>query len=296
MWPFLPDPVRGFIPTYYVFTSLAFCLSIYWAVKRAKSQNKQLKLPGDNSQVFQVNTVLDLSFCIMLGAFIGGRLIHVLYEQPAFYFSHPSYILMFWYGGFVFYGGFIGAMIATWIYWCKKRFDYFLYADLLAPVLAFGYGLGRIGCFTAGCCYGRLSHMPWAVTFPAAYAGGMTGSATGNLIDAPTGIPLHPTQLYCTGWEWLVVIVLLVVERVARRNAKLGTAQARFNPMPGFIFSLWLVLHGLGRAWIEQFRDDFRGQTVFNLSISSWLSIVLVICGIYFLMKTKGPRNVSTAL
>ncbi len=256
MWPYLPGP-DGFIPTYYVLTSLAFALSVLWVTKRAKLKK------------IDVTTVMDISLCLMIGGLIGGRLGHVLFEQPTLYIKNPLGIFKFWYGGFVFYGGFIGALIATLILKKFKPFDFLSMADLFTPVVAFGYGLGRLGCLFAGCCFGKPTALPWGITFP-------------SWGDAPSGIALHPTQIYSTVWEWSALCVLMVIEKRCTRVSA------------GFLFGVWLILHGLGRGIIEQFRDDFRGQNVFNLSVSTWISIGLIGTGIYLTHTKRNSNSVST--
>ncbi|MBK9292884.1 MAG: prolipoprotein diacylglyceryl transferase [Oligoflexia bacterium] len=255
MWPWLPN-LNGPIPTYYLIISLSFTLSILWIFKRAKKQG------------FDLNLTADLLLTLMLAGFIGARLFQVVYENPTFYLTNPLSIFKFWQGGFVYYGGFIGAVIAAFVFYKLKPFNFYKFTDIIAIPLSFGYGLGRLGCFFAGCCYGRETNLPWAITFPA-------------WSESPSQIPLHPTQIYFFLWEMLSLLVLMIIENRA----------TKFFKNPGSLFGMWLILHGLGRAIIEQFRGDFRGANVFNLSISTWISFMVIATGVLILARRK---NVST--
>lgn len=246
------------LPTYLVINSLVFCFGIYWIYLRAK----KFKL--------NQNAALDLSLTAMVGAFLGARAFHIFFERPGFYFQYPSFIPKFWYGGFVFYGGFFVAFILCLLLCIKRNYDYRAYADIFAPVLALGYSIGRLGCLCAGCCFGRPTDLPWGITFPLG-------------VEAPPGIPLHPTQIYSSLWEFIVFVILMILER-----------RATFKNQIGSLFGLWLILHAIGRALVEQFRGDFRGATPFNLSLSTWLSVVALALGFYML-NLKRNKNASTA-
>jgi phosphatidylglycerol:prolipoprotein diacylglycerol transferase len=221
------------LPTYLIYLSLLYCFLIFYVVHRARNQNQDRKI------------ALDIGLIMMVGGFIGGRLMHVFYEEPGYYQPDWSRIFKFWEGGFVFYGGFIVAALGCWLYARWKKISFFSWADFYAPILALGYGLGRISCFLSGCCYGRACDLPWAVTF------------SWDLNQ----VARHPTQLYAVLWELVAFAILIILERrkILARN-------------PGFLFFLWLGLHGLGRLMMEHFRDDFRGAFMAGLSVSSWIS------------------------
>lgn len=203
---------------------------------------------------------LDLGLIIMVSGFIGGRLFHVFYEDFAYYKDSMFRVLEFWNGGFVFYGGALLAGVCGFLF-LKKQDDRNLrhYLDLLAPVLSLSYALGRVACLLAGCCYGRYCELAWAVE------------------------GRHPTQAYASLWELGVLFILLGIEKEEPAKRK-PAVLAR----PGSLFFMWMILHALGRFMVESFRDDFRGPQ-FGLSISSWISIAILIAGIYLLFKS--PRN-----
>lgn len=222
------------IPTYVLTISLVYCLLIFYVYRRSLKKN------------LSTTTALDLAFIIMITGFFGGRLTHVFYEMPAPYLADGMRIFKFWEGGFVFYGGFLTALFSCLVFLRIRKLSFFEWADFYAPVIALGYGLGRISCFLAGCCYGRFCELPWAVVFP----------------WDQTLTPRHPTQLYAVIWELLLWLALLVLER-------------KKKPV-GFIFSAWLLGHSIGRLVMEYFRDDFRGSVILGLSISTWISLLLL--------------------
>ena len=135
-------------------------------------------------------------------------------------------------------------------------------ADILAPALALGQTLGRLGCFLAGCCYGRPSDTPWAVTF------------TDQACLAPVNTPLHPTQLYSAFTNLAIFVILLIF--------------SRRNKIAGRVFWTYVLLYGLTRSIIENLRGDFRGAEVFGLlSISQALGLTGVVVAIVMLARAS---------
>jgi phosphatidylglycerol:prolipoprotein diacylglycerol transferase len=237
---------------YYLLISLDFIILLFWVIKRSK----QLSL----STVIS----LDLALVLMLSALVGARVFHVIYEAPEFYFNNFLRIFQLWYGGFVFYGGLISAIIFGSLWLIYKKQDLLTWMDFFAPLGSFGYAFGRLSCVVAGCCYGKeASDLPWAQVDQA-------------LNDS---VLRHPTQWYAVSCETLILIFLLILEKkqILRK---------------GSLFFIWIFLHGVGRLVMETYRDDPRGQVILNLSISSWISIILMIVsccffGFRFVCKNK---------
>ena len=245
------------VPSYYLVISLAYCVAILWFYKRCESKGLNQKI------------AMDLGMILMISGFVGARLLHVLFEAPEFYFKKPSMVLQFWQGGYVFYGGFLAAYALGTRYVLAKKEDLWAWKDALAPIVAFGYAMGRVACFLTGCCYGKVCELPWAV-----------GLKQVDLHShAQTTLLRHPTQLYATLFELIVLGYLLIFERR--------------KPKPGVLFFTWLALHGGGRLMMEVFRDDPRGEALLGLSISSWISLALIILAIVGLrtrlLNTKAP-------
>ena len=123
--------------------------------------------------------------------------------------------------------------------------------DVFAPGIALGHVTGRLGCFAAGCCYGRPTNVPWAIVF--------TNPLAAANVGTPLGIPLHPTQLYEAGAELLILIVLLATER-------------RGRPFPGRTFWLYMILYAVSRYIIEIYRGDPRGSVFGHLDVAVHLA------------------------
>jgi phosphatidylglycerol:prolipoprotein diacylglycerol transferase len=189
--------------------------------------------------------VMNLALLIMIFGFFGARLLHVVYEAPQIYFERPLLIFQFWLGGYVFYGGALSAFMACWIYLKWKRENWKEWADFLTPLIALGTGWGRLGCFFAGCCFGSVCTYPWAVQFQDSFL-------------------RHPTQLYQLGLETLFAVLTYQLSKVPE-----------FKRNPGRLFLTYLLLHGLGRAFVETFRDDFRGALILGMGLSFWIALAL---------------------
>jgi phosphatidylglycerol:prolipoprotein diacylglycerol transferase len=255
MYPLLTLSPNIQIPTYFVVFTLAYLVGLYFFYLRVvKFENLSTK------------TAMDLSLIIMVFGFLGARGFHVVYELPDFYWTYPEEIYKFWHGGFVFYGGFLLAALAAVIFLRIKNEPLPLWADLLAPVISLAYIIGRLGTWVSGSGYGRPTSLPWGIIYP-------PGS------EAPVGIPLHPTPFYAVICESLTLAWLLYLERNQNTN------QGR-----GVVFAWFLILHGLGRIVVEQYRDDARGSLLLGFSVSTWISAGLVMVGVGWLIKTKTSR------
>ena len=254
MFPLIHVTSSVSIPTYYLVISLVVILSLVWVARRAEKFG------------LSRNIALDVSLILMICGFIGGRLMHVFYESLSYYQENWMRILYFWDGGFVFYGGALLSALAGILFleW-KVHTQTEKYLDMFAPVVALAYGLGRIGCLLAGCCYGRTCELPWAV------AG------------------RHPAQAYAFLWELGVVCILLGIESIQPADRKPVVLKNK-----GSVFYVWMILHGIGRLLMESFRDDFRGPSL-GLSISSWISVCLIALGLFLLLSRK-PASRSSAL
>ncbi|HIX28558.1 MAG TPA: prolipoprotein diacylglyceryl transferase, partial [Candidatus Blautia stercoravium] len=198
--------------------------------------------------------VLDIAIFSILAGFIGAKLLFVLVEFDRF-LKDPLQVLGT--EGFVVYGGILAGVLAAILYCRKKKLSFLEYFDLLAPSIAVAQGFGRIGCFLAGCCYGKETHAFWGVTFP-------EGSF------APAGVPLIPTQLLSSAGDFLIMAVLLIYSRHSKKTGNTG--------------ALYLLLYGVGRFLIEFLRSDDRG-TVGVLSTSQFISIGVVLIAVGMFIK-----------
>ncbi|OGW06363.1 MAG: prolipoprotein diacylglyceryl transferase, partial [Nitrospinae bacterium RIFCSPLOWO2_01_FULL_39_10] len=172
------------IYTYGVLIATAFFLGLALAARQARVE-------GEDPQ-----KIMDLSFYILISAIVGSRLLYIVVEYKE-YISNPLRIFKVWEGGLVFYGGFIMAMAVVIIYIRKHEMNLWKVGDILAPSVAIGQGVGRLGCFFAGCCYGRETDVPWAFIFK-----------DPNTL-APMDVHLHPTQLYDSANGFIIFVILL---------------------------------------------------------------------------------------
>ncbi len=160
----------------------------------------------------------------LIGAVAGARLLYVVTNVDQF--SNPLEIVAWWKGGVVAYGGFLGGLGAA-IAFCRfHRISLLAWADCVAPSLCLGLAITRVGCFLAGCDFGREWHGAWAVRFPANSPASLEQARLGQLSSAALeSLPVHPTQLY----ESLAGVALLFfVFAVRRRQRRAGPALAAF--------------------------------------------------------------------
>jgi phosphatidylglycerol:prolipoprotein diacylglycerol transferase len=163
----------------------------------------------------------------------------------------------------VFYGGLIAAVLVSFWYLRRHRMPLWPTCDVFAPGVALGHAIGRLGCFFAGCCYGRPTTLPWGIVFSDPFAASYVGT--------PLGVPLHPTQLYEAGAELVILALLLLSER-------------RGRPFAGRTFWIYTLLYGISRFIIEFFRGDERGSLL-GLSTSQFISVMLVALSVIMMIR-----------
>ncbi len=186
----------------------------------------------------------------IVGGIIGAKLLYYITVIPDI-IKNPS-ILWNIQEGFVVYGGLICGFLCPFIYTKIKKYPFWRYLDIAVPAVAVGQGFGRIGCFLAGCCYGKETHGIWGVQFP------------DNSL-APAGISLIPTQLISSAGDFLIAFILILL---SRKEKKAGT-----------LSGIYLILYSVGRFAIEFLRDDPRG-TVGVLSTSQFIAIFTCLLGV----------------
>ncbi|MDT8379844.1 MAG: prolipoprotein diacylglyceryl transferase [Desulfotignum sp.] len=233
--------------TYGLFLALGFLAAIWFTNRNARFYD------------IKSSDVSDLFFVILISGIIGGRLLYVIINFD-FFKASPLEIFKLWNGGLVFFGGFISAVAASIVTLKIKKLPFLKTADAIAPGAALGHGIGRLGCFFAGCCYGRQCDLPIAVRF----------SHPDSL--APLHVPLHPTQLYMVCANLLLFFILVFLQR-----------RKRFN---GMIFLSYIILYSLFRFIIEFFRGDFRGDFFFEfLSVSQGIGILAILAAVLVMVK-----------
>lgn len=267
MFPLLFEiPIFGGVKiyTYGVLVALGFVLGIWWTIREGKRV-------GIRSEF-----VLDLAFYIIIAALVGSRILYIFIDWKR-YVEHPVDVIKIWEGGLVFYGGFIGAVLTS-VYYIRKHNQGFLrVADIFMPGLALGHSVGRLGCFAAGCCYGRPADAGswWSVIFP-----------SNPYSLAPAGVPIVASQVLESATAFLIFLVLAFFSR-----------RKKFD---GEIFLLYLILYSVSRSYLETLRgDSVQGFLIPHvLSTSQAISIVLVILAgiIYYRVHSKKSHRSKVSL
>jgi phosphatidylglycerol---prolipoprotein diacylglyceryl transferase len=234
--------IAGFpVYTYGVLLAAAYLLGLQFALVRARARG------------LDANRVMDLGIWIIISALAGAKLLLLIVDFDTFS-RNPRELLTLLRSGGVFYGGLIAAVTVAMWYMRRHKLPVWAVSDAFAPGIALGHVIGRMGCFFAGCCFGKATDVAWAVTFTSEYARQNVGT--------PLNVPLHPTQLYEAGAELVILGVLLVLER-------------RGRAFPGRTFWSYMLFYGVTRFVIEFYRGDPRGM-VGALSTSQFVSVVLV--------------------
>ena len=195
------------------------------------------------------DAVIDIAIWGLLAGFLGAKLLYVIVEWKRF-LADPLSVLGS--EGFVVYGGIIAGVLAAIIYCKRKKLVILEYFDLCSASIALAQGFGRIGCFLAGCCYGRETTSSLGVVFP-----------EGSL--APAGVKVLPTQLFSSAGDFGIMFVLLWHYH---HRKKVGDT--------GF---LYMLLYGIGRFGIEFLRNDNRGE-VGIFSTSQFISLFIIAAAI----------------
>jgi phosphatidylglycerol:prolipoprotein diacylglycerol transferase len=250
--------VAGFpVYTYGLLLAAAYLLGLQFALVRARSRG------------LDPNRVMDLGIWIIVSALLGAKALLLIVEFDKFS-GDPRELLNLARSGGVFYGGLIAAVVVALWYLRRHKMPVWTVTDVFAPGIALGHVIGRLGCLFAGCCFGRPTTVPWAITFHNEFAARNVGT--------PLGIPLHPTQLYEAGAELLILGILLATER-------------RGRPYPGRTFWTYMLLYGVSRFIIEFYRYDPRGM-VGMFSTSQFVSLLIVplsIVMLLYLARRVGP-------
>ena len=201
----------------------------------------------------------DLLFAGVLGVVLGGRLGYVLFYMPGHYLANPLDILKIWEGGMSFHGGLLGVLTALYWFAKKRNTTFFVVSDLVAPLVPFGLGFGRLGNFINGELWGRPTDLPWAMVFP--------------MVD---NLPRHPSQIYQFLGEGILLGVVLWIY---------SSKQHRVGQVSG----LFLLGYGICRFLAEYARepDAFLGLLGLGLSMGQWLCIPMILFGLYLMTAFK---------
>ena len=233
------------VHTFGLLLAAAYVAAFWWLTREGRREG------------LDVDALASLGFWAIAGAIIGAKVLMIVRDLPD-YVAAPSNVfsLSVLTSAGDFYGGFVGALIASAIFfWRDPRLPFWRAADLCGPAIALGQAIGRVGCLMAGDDYGRPTQVPWAVTF--------TDPDAARIGGAPLGVPLHPVQLY----ESMVCAVLFVLLlRLKRRK--------RFD---GEVILDYTLLYAIARFILEFFRGDADRGFVFGgwLSTSQFIALLV---------------------
>ena len=194
---------------------------------------------------------------VFIFSIAGARLFYVLISFAEFRYNLFD-IFKVWQGGLVFSGGLLAGATAAVVFIKRNRLPLAKLADASVVALSIGQALGRVGCFFAGCCYGKQCDRWFGVKFPE------------NSL-APSGIKLIPSQLVSA---LILALIFLVLSYYYRRKHTGGQ-----------VFALYLVLYSLKRFFVEYLRGDFRGNEIIGFTPTQVISAVLLVGGIYLWKK-----------
>jgi phosphatidylglycerol:prolipoprotein diacylglycerol transferase len=249
----------SFLHTYGVLVAAALLVGLWLAGRLSREAG------------LNAGAVTDLGLYCALAA-IGGAKLMMFVVDFSYYREHPGEILSLntAQAGGVFYGGLIAALaVAVW-QMRKTRLPGWKTADVFAPAIALGHGIGRIGCFTAGCCWGVECHRPWAVTF--------TSLAAHDRVGVPLNVPLHPTQLYEAFAEFAIFAFLYW--RIHKPHGD------------GAIIGAYLMLYSTARFTVEFFRVHEQGNVLGGaFDTSQFISAGLFLLGAACLWRLRAKTS-----
>jgi phosphatidylglycerol:prolipoprotein diacylglycerol transferase len=240
------------VPTYGITIAIAYLVAAWYLRKKALAEG----LPEQK--------VFDLSIAILATAILGAKLLLVVVEWKH-YLASPKDLLGVVRSAGVFYGGLICASVVGIWYMRRHRLPAWKVADMGAPAIALGEGIGRWGCFAAGCCYGRESHGPFAVTF--------TDPIAAEQVGTPLHLPIHPTQIYLSVNAFAIFLFL---HWLYKRKS-----------FDGEIFCTYLLLYAITRGIIEIWRGDIvRGFVIPGvLSTSQFIGVLVALASIAMMVR-----------
>lgn len=244
------------LPTYGLLVALAFLTALWMASRFAKEK-------GINSE-----KVVNLGVYCALAGMLGAKILMIALDPE--YRAHPMEIftLATLQSAGIFFGGFLLALVFAYFYMRAQGLPVLATSDIFAPGLALGHGIGRLGCFAAGCCWGRPTHLPWAVTF------NNPDATTG----VPLGVPLHPTQLYEAFAEGIICLVLL--HRMKRDHRD------------GLIIGMYFLLYGLVRFGVEFLRmHDASNPLGGPLTLEQWVALAVAAGGAWLVFMPRAQAQ-----
>ena len=265
--PFPPNEVTGF----------GIAVLLAFVIAQIVSQQELLRRGFQK----EAEAIPDLILACVIGTLVGGKLYYAGIVTQ-------DWSTLWGRAGFVFWGGFIGSVIACWIVIQRKKLNFARFSDVAGIAIAAGYSVGRTGCWAVGDDYGKPWSGPLAVMFPegapASTAGNMNrifGTPIPEGMSPDTVLAVHPTQLYETALGFVMFLILW-------RFRKHHHAE-------GWLFGMYLVLAGAERFFIEFFRakDD---RFAIGLTLAQFIAIAIALTGVIVMLRLRRPGPQAPAL
>ena len=247
MHPILIDLGFYALPSYGVLLATAVLVALWTTKIRAEGAG------------MDATRIVDFGLWLVIWALLGAKILLVVVEWKR-YLGDPAQLLGLARAGGVFLGGFLAAIMAAVIMLRRYKLEALPTFDVLAPSLALGQAIGRMGCLLAGCCWGHECDLPWAITY--------TDPAAAANVGTPLHVAVHPFPAYAGAFNLAVFIIL---SRLYRKKLA-----------PGRVFASYLMLYGVGRYLLEFTRgDEIRGLFLGGLvSTSQLITIMLIGIGV----------------
>ena len=212
---------------------------------------------------------IDISLSTILaciGMIFGAKILYMITVIPevisefSFVKHHILETIFYLFGGYVFYGGLLGALFGYWFYCKWFKIDFLVIINIIAPVVPLVHAFGRIGCFLGGCCYGIEYHGKFAVEFP-----------ENEFVTELNNAPRFPVQLLEAFINFILFIVLMIYGRKPRKK--------------GSILGIYLICYAIIRFCVEFLRGDVERGILFGVSTSQWISLLLIPVGLYIIFR-----------
>jgi phosphatidylglycerol:prolipoprotein diacylglycerol transferase len=257
------------IRSYGVLLAVSFIIGIYLSIKRAR-----------RAQI-DPNAIIDLSVVTLISSIVGARLLYAITHLSEFKDDYLTIINPVQKdgtvscSGLIFFGGLLLALLAGLAYMKWKKLPLGKISDVVAPSVALGVFLTRIGCFLNGCCFGTACELPWGVHFPDKSPAGFFQKIYGYQ-------HIHPSQLYESAWGLVMLAIILLIERRSRR-------------FDGLLLLVALALYSIERFFVDmtRFYDAESTFYVFGLNLSINQIISLALFAVTMIIIVLRYRNTS---
>lgn len=244
------------LPTYGTIILIGFIIGVMFMMHHGK-------IYGYTKADFLIASMLSA-----IGLIVGAKVIFFISVLPEI-ISHWDiakenipYTIYYSLSGFVFYGGLIGVLLMLLLFCKQMEYSFLEFTNIVAPVIPFIHGLGRIGCFFGGCCYGIEYNGPFYVKFP-----------PNEFVTELSGVNRFPVQLL----ECLInMIIFVCLYYYSRKKRK-----------PGSMLGMYLITYSIVRFSLEFLRGDVSRGIFLGVSTSQWISLLLLPIGLYLLFRKK---------